>query len=574
MRLTAALIVAATLASGCGHLYLERTDERAEALQKALGGQLAVVRPPFVTPDAEGTRLWKRTREFYARRQSAPAWVERLAPSPQMNALLAAVGNADREGLDPATYNIGAVIAKRDLAATGFLTAKGFEPREAGSLDVWLTYLYLKFSSDVADGISDLAHADTTWKIEPERFDPLAYLERALAENRVAESLVALTPDHPHYRALRDALARYREEAAQGGWPLVPVAARVKPGERSAFVSAVAARLAASADYTGPVPDAHAPAIYGAELQDAVKRFQRRHGLDDDGVIARRVVAEMNVPIDARMRQIALNLERWRWLPRNLGDRYILVNIPAYQLDVWDHSQVPLSMRVVVGKKDSPTPVFEGRMTYVVFSPYWNVPPDIARDETLPALMMDARFLERTNMEVVDEKGTAVDPSSIDLNDPSRYRFRQRPGGANSLGLVKFMFPNEHNVYLHDTPADSLFARASRSFSHGCVRVEQPVALAEYLLRDQPEWSPERIQEAMHADEERTVKLREAIPVYLGYWSASVTKDGQVQFAADVYGIDARQEALVADRVGRLRKAALAAEKAMRQQPGSRAAGL
>jgi L,D-transpeptidase YcbB len=262
----------------------------------------------------------------------------------------------------------------------------------------------------------------------------------------------------------------------------------------------------------------------------------------------------MNVPIEHRIDQIRLALERWRWLPRNLGDRHILVNIPSYWLEVWDNGSNPLSMRVVVGRKDTPTPIFNDRMTHIVFSPYWNVPPTIAQGETLPAVMQDAAFLARNNMEVVDASGNVVDPESIDLADPTRYRFRQRPGSGNSLGLVKFMFPNEYNVYLHDTPADSLFARATRSFSHGCVRVEEPVKLAEYLLRNQSDWPKERIAEAMEAGRERTVKLTEPLPVYLGYWTASVTQDG-VRFTNDVYDIDSRQSKLVAERAMRLKKA-------------------
>jgi murein L,D-transpeptidase YcbB/YkuD len=219
-------------------------------------------------------------------------------------------------------------------------------------------------------------------------------------------------------------------------------------------------------------------------------------------------------------------------------------------------------MRVVVGKQDTQTPIFNDVMTHIVFSPYWNVPPNIAEGETLPEILKDPGFLDRNNMEVLDSDGNVIDPRSIDLADPARYRFRQRPGAHNSLGLVKFMFPNQYNVYLHDTPADSLFARASRSFSHGCVRLENPLALAEYVLRDQPEWTRQRIEEAMNAEQERTVKLRSAIPVYLGYWTARVSADGIMQFRRDVYDIDRRQTILLADRLSRLRKSAAAAASA------------
>ena len=255
-------------------------------------------------------------------------------------------------------------------------------------------------------------------------------------------------------------------------------------------------------------------------------------------------------------------MERWRWLPRDLGDPHILVNIPQMRLDVREHGSVPLSMRVVVGKEDTPTPIFNDRMTYVVFAPYWNVPDDIAQKETLPAVMKDPAFLERSNMEVVDTAGNPVDARSIDLDMPEKYRFRQRPGTSNSLGLVKFMFPNQFNVYLHDTPADSLFARASRSLSHGCVRLEEPEKLAAYVLRDQPDWTPDRISEAMHAGTEEVVKLKTPIPVYLGYWTARVGSDGEVEFRKDVYDIDRRQTAKLTERLERLRRSTRAAAAA------------
>jgi L,D-transpeptidase YcbB len=212
-----------------------------------------------------------------------------------------------------------------------------------------------------------------------------------------------------------------------------------------------------------------------------------------------------------------------------------------------------VSMRVVVGKTDTPTPIFDDTMTYVVFAPYWNVPTDIATKETVPSVMKDPAFLQRTHMDVLDRAGNVVDPASIDLDHASSYRFRQRPGAGNSLGYVKFMFPNQYNVYLHDTPANSLFARASRSFSHGCVRIAEPQKLAEYVLSDQPAWTPERIRDAMHAGEETSVRLRAPLPVYLGYWTARMSADGLLQFRDDVYGIDGRQAALMASTLEKLK---------------------
>jgi L,D-transpeptidase YcbB len=561
-RLLPVLLMVAA-AAGCNG-GAERQKQVEATLHRTLAAQS---RPPYVTTDSEGKKLWKLTQQFYERRGHAPAWIKGTSPLPQISELITAVQTATDEGLDPQLYSVGLLDQRRQEASKGFLTKKGFEPQEAGALDVWLTYLYMKYTSDVADGLSDLAHADPRWQIKPEKFDPAGLLESALRDDKVGASIAELMPTSAQYQALRKMLAEHRAQAAKGGWPAVPAQARLKPGQHSPAVGALGRRLAASGDFTGVVPAG--AAVYTPDLQEALKRFQRRHGLTDDGVVTAAVAAELNVPIDQRIRQIEMNLERWRWLPRDLGDQHIIVNIPEYRLEVWDRGQVPVSMRVVVGKQDTQTPIFSDEMTHVVFSPYWNVPPGIAQGETLPEILKDPGFLARANMEVLDTSGRPIDPSTIDVADPASYRFRQRPGAQNSLGLVKFMFPNQFNVYLHDTPTDSLFARASRSFSHGCVRLENPLALAEYVLRDQQGWTREKIEGAMHAGEERTVKLKKAIPVYLGYWTARVSSDGVMQFRKDVYGIDGRLTALLIDRLNRLRKSAAAAAVALNRPAGA-----
>jgi murein L,D-transpeptidase YcbB/YkuD len=550
------IALVALLASliGCGRLQLGDKNKGKDmdlALRRMVQSS---ARPSFVTKDQEGAELWRLTRQFYEKREFAPAWIRNNAgPRSKMEALTKALHEADKEGLDPELYGFSALEKRRQEASEGFLSQKGFDPTEAGTLEVWLTYLYMKYASDLADGLSDLARADRSWQIKPENIDPLAHLEQALEKNRIVESLHELTPQDTEYRNLRQVLADYKTQASRGGWPKVPANLRLKPGQKSPQLRTLAQRLEATGDFKGSLPGEGQTALYDEPLQEAVKRFQRRHGLKDDAIVNPAVIAEMNVPIEQRIDLIELNLERWRWLPREPGSRYMLVNIPEMRLEVRENGKVPLSMRVIVGKKDTPTPIFNDEMTHIVFSPYWNVPPGIAKGETLPSLMNDPGFLTRNNMEVVDKAGRTIEPSSIDWMDPSSFRFRQRPGSSNALGLVKFMFPNQYDVYLHDTPADSLFGRAARLFSHGCIRVEQPEALAAYVLRDQPEWTQERIREAMHAGEERTVKLRTSIPVFIGYWTARVAPDGLVQFRHDVYGVDSRLNAMLEDRLHRLR---------------------
>ena len=559
-----AVIVAGLLCSACGNESKQpagtvgTSGQRGMTVTEALTGDV----PPFVSRDAEGTKRWKLTRQFYQNHGDEPAWIRDRKPLPQMDDLIAALQAADREGLDPALYNLSVLSAKRQEAGRGFLTTKGFDPAEASKLDVWLTYLYINYASDLSHGLADLSRADPSWKMRDKKIDLLSQLQKAVDDNRVRASLDELVPRHPQYVSLRDALAKYRDIAKNGGWQPLPGGLKLKPGQSSPEVPALAKRLAVTGDYQGGIDPNRTD--YNVELQEAVKRFQRRHGLEPDGTVGPAVVTRMNVPVERRISEIALNLERWRWLPQELGPRHIFVNLPEFRLEVWDQKTVPLSMRVVVGKKDTPTPIFADDMTYLVFSPYWNVPPDIAKNETLPSALKDPAFLQRTNMEVVDKSGNPVDPSSVDLEDAKEYRFRQRPGAANSLGLVKFMFPNSFNVYLHDTPADSLFARATRSYSHGCVRVEQPEKLAQYVLGDQAEWTPERISEAMHAGQERTVKLSSPLPVYLGYWTARVAADGILQFRDDMYGIDGRQMALLTKAIERLKSRATHAVTAFR----------
>ena len=486
--------------------------------------------PRFVVRSAAGRRLWNGTREFYQKRQFAPVWLQGKGSQHQIDELLAALQHADRDALDPARYRATEVARLRDDLARAASDARA---HDAAALDARLTYLYLQYATDVTTGVTD---SRERWHMKPDAFDAVASLEDALTRDGIDASLADLPQRNPEYAALRKALQRYRDIAARGGWPMLPANTRLKPGDRGPAVPLLARRLSVTGDYV--LPEGAAPAAYDEGLQDAVKRFERRHGLTADGIVGRGVVQELNVPAAARVRQIALNMERARWVPTE-RTRHIVVNVPEYRLEVRDGSQVPLAMRVVVGRKDAQTPAFSGEMSYIVLAPFWNVPADIAEKETLPALASDPEYLDRTNMEIVDKRGRPVDPEEVDLGDAGKYRFRQRPGASNSLGLVKFMFRNPYNVYLHDTPADALFARDVRTFSHGCVRLEKPEQLADYVLGDQPEWTPDRIREAMHGTEQTTVRLKQKLPVYITYFTARAGANGEVDFFRDIYGRDA-----------------------------------
>jgi len=574
---TTAALLALSLAAGCGTDRKPAEDSGGmapqlkieEGVPEAIKAQLAE-RPAFLRGDREGDRVLKSVRTFYEKRAYAPAWIDGRRPTGHLDALLDALRAAEQEGLDPAAYGTQALIAHRQNAGGKRFSRDAFPVEDIDDVDVWSTWAFMSYVSDLSDGVTDLSQISKSWGVRPEPVDPVKALNAALADGDIEQAIANAAPQHPEYAALRKALADHRRIATWGGWPKVPGDLKLKEGAEHDAVPAIRKRLAMTHDYKGSADDPSR--VFDTALVDAVKLFQLRHGLAEDGVVAGKTLAAMNVPVTARLRQIELNMERWRWLPRDLGEHHARVNIPEYRLDLWEGDNIAMTMRVVVGTPANKTPVFADQMTHIVFSPYWNVPPSIASEETLPAVQNDPGYLDRNNLEVVGTSGSVIDPSSVDWSNPDSYRFRQKPGTSNSLGLVKFMFPNQHNVYLHDTPADALFAKPARAFSHGCVRVEQPTKLARYLLRDEKQWTEDRIDAAMHAGTERHVKLPKPIPVYLLYMTARASHaDGAVHFREDVYGLDAEQGRSFQQRMARLQQRSAMMLDAL--SPGSGAAG-
>ncbi|MGH9313540.1 MAG: L,D-transpeptidase family protein [Vicinamibacterales bacterium] len=503
--------------------------------------------PADVRRDRDRATLWKTMRDLYASRGYEPIWIDGTHPTKRFDSLVAALQEMRTHGIDPERYDVAALTAARAGTTRGwFRSGKGLDEHAVVPLDIKATWAWVRGAADLSAGAADIeGPADKLWRLRRQKIDFQKELASAIDGGSPEDQFQKLAPTHAEYLRLKDAYTNYVAIAEAGGWKSLPATLALKKGDRSPHLPALAERLQITGDLAaGEASETRE--IFDDELSAAVAHFQRRHGLEPDGVLGRQVVAEMNVPVASRIRQLELNLERWRWLPRDLGERYIFVNVPEYRLEVHEGERIPLRMNVITGAKGTPTPIFRDTMTHIVFSPYWNVPDGIAAGETLPAVQSDPSFLDRNRIEVVGTSGTVVDPATVDWSSATDdgafpYRFRQRPGSSNSLGLVKFVFPNEHDVYLHDTPADSLFTRAYRALSHGCVRLEQPQALAEYLLKDQPEWTPERITAAMHAGEEKHVKLSRPVPVHLLYWTARVSEDGVVHFRQDVYGRDMRE---------------------------------
>ncbi|GIX48544.1 MAG: murein L,D-transpeptidase [Candidatus Tectimicrobiota bacterium] len=475
---------------------------------------------------------------FYERRGYWPAWSSAEGLLPRAEELVAAIRDAEREGLDPGAYHL------RQLEALLAAARQHPQPALLTDLDLLLTDAFLTYGAHLLAGKVDPVRLDPEWHANRREADLAAVLQRALETDTISASLQALLPAHPGYAWLRAALARYRALAAAGGWPHVSTGPALRRGDAGPRVAALRRRLAA----TGDLPStAGAGGDFDAALEEAVRRFQRRHGLEADGIVGAATLAALNVPAPQRVRQIALNLERWRWLPAHLGRRYVLVNIASFELEVVEEGRRVLHMRVVVGRDYRRTPVFSSTMTYLVLNPSWHVPPRIAVQDLLPLIQKDPTYLTRQGIRVLQGWGAEtreLDPQRIDWSRVTAqrfpYRLRQDPGPQNALGRVKFMFPNPFNVYLHDTPARELFAKSERTFSSGCIRLEKALELAFYLLKDHPKWNRDTILEALARGKEQTVVLPQPIPVHLLYWTAWAEADGTVHFRRDIYGRDAR----------------------------------
>ncbi len=508
------------------------------AVALRIRARLDAARPGALVAGGEWVRSVSEVTRFYEGREFRPAWTDGRNFLPVAASLVRALDAARSHGLRAEDYPLG--VFRDGPAGAGF-------PENCGSAaladtDILLTDAFLTFGGHLLGGRLDPGSAGPEGGQRSRGADLLAALDRGLAKERVEEELAALAPAQPRYRRLQAALERYRAIVAAGGWEALPSDPVLKKGSHSPAVSALRKRLGAE----GYDASAETTEAMDEILEAAVRAYQARNGLAPDGVVGPDTWTALNVSAEARVAQLEANLERWRWRGSDLEPRHLRVNVADYRLEVVESGRVVLTLAVVVGRDRTPTPVFSAPMTHIVLNPSWNVPPKIASQELLPDVRRDLGYLAKRGFRVLrgwGDEGAEVDPSTVDWATVSLnragLRFRQDPGPANALGRLKFLFPNRFHVYLHDTPAKGLFARARRDFSHGCIRVQHPEVLAEHLLRGDPRWTPERLREILERGEEQTVLLSTPIPVHLEYFTAWAEEDGSVHFRPDIYGRDA-----------------------------------
>lgn len=533
-----------------------RPDLSRDEVQQALVRQLRVTPVPADGGDNLSNPIFP-TREtltgFYVNNGHRLAWCDdsgRLRPA--TTTLLDVLRRAGEHGLDPEDYALsrldllGAQIGKPPLDAAAVARLADF--------DLLMTAAFFRYASDLSTGRVHPDEIRNDWHTNLPDLVPLTKLDRAIRSDDLPQLLETLPPPHAGYARLREALRVLREVESAGGWPAIPDGPKLEPGSRGPRVALLRRRLSEP----GVEGDSAAGAMGGAGdqfdegLAESVRRFQALHGIEPDGKLGTTTLAEMNVPVERRIRQVELNLERWRWIPRRLGDPHVFVNIPGFELELVRDGVPVWRTRIVVGKAFTPTPVFSDRIVAVVVNPPWNVPKSIALGEYLPELRKDPRAFKRRGLRLLEGSegdGREVDPTTVDWHALDKglfpYHLRQDPGPDNALGRLKFQLTNEFRIYLHDTPTRGLFGQSDRDLSHGCIRVERPLELAGLLLGES---SQGLLREGLDQTKERHLSVKPPVPIHILYLTAWVDEAGALRFSPDVYEFDGPQRAAL-DRV-------------------------
>ncbi len=479
----------------------------------------------------QDARLQHETlRSFYQSRDYEPIWVSNDGLLARAEVLLHTLKEAEREGLDSTHYPLEQIEHRR-LSTDPLILAR---------LELQLSNAALEYGRDLQVGCTWPEKNHRLWYIPVAKFNGVALLQALAGNEDVSKTLAALPPSHREYRRLRNALNYYRQLALLGGWPTISPGPFLRLGDRQSDVDLIRQRLLIEGDLVLDIrEDKH---TFDELLKLAVERFQVRHGLQVDGVVGPTTRAAMNVSVEERIAQIKLNMERWRWLPRNPGERYIMVNIPGFQLTAYEQGKPVMVMDIIVGRVDRPTPIVNGHLHSVVFNPYWTPTPTIIVKDLIPKQLRDPDYMSKRNIHVFRE-GAEIDPRTVNWRKVSLnylpYELRQDPDLRNPMGRVKFLFNNKFDVYLHDTPEKNLFSREERALSSGCIRVSQAEELASFALAENGNgWDRNAVRKAFFGKESQTVTLSTPLPVYLLYFTAWVGSDNRAHFRNDVYQLD------------------------------------
>lgn len=487
---------------------------------------------------------WPLLQKYYKSRGFEPVWCGNRDHSYNIKLLQGYLKASAEEGLNPSDY----------MVAPDVDSCSDLDDKLLAEFDISLTNAFLKYSKDVSSGRFDPKQVDEEWYIKRIEFNPIASLDAALKSDKLQETLTNIQPQHKQYQLLREKLSKYREIQRNRSWQFIPPGRTLKPGDRDPHIPLIRRRLASEVG-EGLYPRGNDEQVYDHDLLIAVQRFQKRHGLEMDGYIGPGTKQAMNMSVEWRIKQIKTNMERWRWMPRSLGESYILVNVPSFEMDFIRNDQTILHMRTITGRKDRTSPSFQSKITQIVFNPTWTVPTSIAIKDLLPQQMKDPNFLYKSHIDVFmkNEKGdrdasnARYNPQEIDWSQFNEKHFPyllvQKPGNHNSLGRIKFQTPNKFGIYLHDTPYRHFFDKRVRAFSSGCIRLEKPQQLAAMLMGDRLNPTPEsanKVGSLIDAKETIQHNLTENVPVYVIYMTTWVDKDGRIQFRDDIYDRDSK----------------------------------
>ena len=484
----------------------------------------------------------KFLNSFYKSRKYNLAWFKKnLEPRKALFTYLKLLKNANYEGLDPNFYYFQEI--ENNILELQNLSGNDLILRVI-QIDLLVSNSNLQYFADLLFGRYDLGPNFNELSYSEPYINLVSIINKSILKNNFNSALKIILPESRVYYSLREALMEYEAISANGGWQTVSPGSTLKKGTSNTRVVFLKHRLYASGDlklYTNQNPEQYLNNNYfDDQLFAAVSLFQKRHGLKQDGAVGNNTLNSLNIPINYKLTSIKINLDLWRKLPKYLGEKYILVNVPAFKLYGVENNQKILDMRVIVGKLDWNTPVFSEYMEYVVINPFWNIPSSIFVDEVLPEVKKDPDYLKKKNIELVSLSSASVESSEyvnwheVDPNN-FNYRLRQQPGAGNPLGRLKFMLPNKHSVYLHDTPMKSLFNRPNRRFSHGCIRVERPLELADFVFNDDIEWNAQKIQNAINSGVSNNIYIKQPIPVHILYFTVWVENNNSIHFRNDVY---------------------------------------